>query len=297
VFHVLAGVHWRIGGGPVALGAAFGPGIGRGAGSAGYRVVTAVAWAPEEVPPPPDQDEDGVPDLDDICPDRAGWPSNDPLMNGCPPLPLDADLDSIPDEMDACPHEPGIPTGHRRTHGCPRPADRDRDGIIDREDACPKEPGPRQKDAAKNGCPLPPSPPPPPPKAELVAQEIVISEQIQFETGTAVLRTESDSILSKVAVVLGEHPEIESLEIQGHTDDTGNAPLNRQLSLARAQAVMRWLVDHGISANRLVAKGYGADQPIADNTTEEGRARNRRVQFKVFKTRPAPGAPAKEPAP
>jgi len=252
----LIGARYRTQGLPLELALGGGPAIGQGLGGADFRGVFSITWSPEEPPPPPDRDGDGVPDETDICLNLPGVASEDPMMNGCPELPLDTDGDSIPDAFDACPRTPGEPTNNKRTHGCPKP---------------PPEP-PKPK----------PPEPPPPPAATLSAKAIDISEQVQFETGTAQLRPESDAILSQVAKVLTEHPELELVEVQGHTDDTGTAELNRTLAHDRAAAVVQWLVGHGIAASRLSGKGYGQARPIADNTTEEGRAKNRRVEFVIL---------------
>lgn len=295
VGHWLLTGHYRIGGGPLELGAALGPGFGQGAGSADYRLLMMIGLAPERAAPPPDRDEDGVPDRSDACADLAGSPAPDPLLHGCPPPPPDHDGDAIPDDNDACPTIAGEPTAERRTHGCPRALDADGDGVPDPVDACPKEPGVRPP--AGDGCPKPPEPPKPP-VATLVEQEIVISQQVQFETGTAVLRPESDAVLGEVARVLGEHPEIELIEVQGHTDDTGTPDVNRRLGQDRADSVVAWLALRGVARERLAAKGYGADRPIASNATEEGRARNRRVEFRVIRKRPAaPSSPPSNPPP
>jgi outer membrane protein OmpA-like peptidoglycan-associated protein len=85
--------------------------------------------------------------------------------------------------------------------------------------------------------------------------------------------------------VILEHPEIEKIEVQGHADDTGTKEFNESLAQQRAEAVRRWLVSKGIDAKRLAAKGYGARVPIDSNTTDEGRQKNRRVQFVITQTR------------
>ncbi len=81
--------------------------------------------------------------------------------------------------------------------------------------------------------------------------------------------------------MLQDNPDIK-VEIAGHTDSIGTQEYNQRLSQARAEAVARWLVEHGVDSTRIVAVGYGESQPIADNGTEEGRALNRRVTFKII---------------
>jgi outer membrane protein OmpA-like peptidoglycan-associated protein len=179
-----------------------------------------------------------------------------------------------------------------REHG----EDSDGDGIPDDIDACPNEPGPQSSDPKKNGCPL----------VVVREKEIVINEQVQFEVDKSVIKKESDGLLDFIAKVLKEHPEIAKIEVQGHTDNTGKAQHNKVLSTSRADAVKRALVKRGIVEKRLVAQGYGQEKPIADNDTDEGRAKNRRVQFVIVEKKPVnaqppgPGAtvaPAPTPAP
>lgn len=236
---------------PVEFAAGLGPGLGRGPGSADYRVSMGVAWVPETPPPPPDRDRDSVPDATDVCVGLPGVPSNDPLMHGCPEVPLDTDGDSIPDGFDACFRQPGIPTAERRTHGCP-----------------------------KQAAPAPGAPPVP--AAALVEEQIVISEQIPFETGTARLLPEAAAVLGAVSRVLRDNPNLTRLEVAGHTDDAGTPEFNLRLSAARARAVLESLVLQGIERTRLVARGYGKTRPIADNLSEIGKAKNRRVEFHVL---------------
>ncbi|MBK8253651.1 MAG: OmpA family protein [Polyangiaceae bacterium] len=279
VAHLLLTGHYRIAGGPFEVGAAFGPSVGQGPGAADYRITTFFGYAPTTEAPPPDTDADTVPDKVDACLNLPGVPSPDPLLHGCPEAPRDRDGDAIPDQYDACPKVPGEATAERKTHGCPR--DTDKDGVIDDEDDCPRVAG--LKPPEGSGCPKV-EPPKPPTTAELVADVIVLSQMVQFETGTATLRSESDAILGEVARILKEHPELLLVEVQGHTDERGAPDLNRKLGEDRAASVVAWLVVHGIAGDRLVAKGYGSDKPIADNTTDEGRAKNRRVELRVLRT-------------
>jgi OOP family OmpA-OmpF porin len=222
-------------------------------------------------PIPPDRDHDGIPDAEDACPDVPGVADPDPKKNGCPP---DRDGDGIPDAEDACPDVPGVRTDDPKTNGCP--LDSDGDGIPDSEDACPFEKGPRDPDPKKNGCP----------RVHVTEAEVVILEQVQFDTGKATIKHASDGLLDEVAGVLKGHPELLKLEVQGHTDSRGSRPMNKRLSQDRADAVMKALFGRGIEKKRLTAKGYGPDVPIGDNNTDEGRQKNRRVQFTIVEKKP-----------
>jgi outer membrane protein OmpA-like peptidoglycan-associated protein len=262
-----------------------------------------------------DRDGDGVPDEIDACPDRAGVASPDPIKNGCPadrdgdgvaddvdacpdvagpanedrakngcPVPLDTDGDSILDSEDACPNIPGVRSSDPKVNGCP--GDRDGDGIRDDLDACPDVKGVPSKDPKKNGCP----------RARISEKSIDILEQVEFDTGTAKIRPSSDALILEVAGIFKEHLDLTKVEVQGHTDNQGAKGFNKTLSGQRAEAVRKALIALGIDQKRLVAKGYGEDKPIADNTTEEGRATNRRVQFVILERKKA-GEKAAAPAP
>ncbi|WP_437976069.1 OmpA family protein [Sorangium sp. So ce295] len=258
--------------------------------------------------PPSDRDEDGFLDRVDACPDTPGIANDDPKKHGCPP-PGDRDKDGITDDVDACPDEAGPANEDPKKHGCPPPPDKDGDGVIDAEDACPDIPGIRTSDPATNGCPgdrdgdtvrddqdacpdIKGKPDPDPTKngcpvaVRMTETEIVILQQVQFDTGKATIKKVSDPLLDEVASVLKEHPEITKIEVQGHTDPRGGRAYNIKLSQARAESVMKALVQRGVEAERLASKGYGPDVPIADNDTDEGRQQNRRVQFKILEKKP-----------
>lgn len=224
-------------------------------------------------PAPGDRDRDKILDADDACPDLAGVASEDRSKNGCP---LDGDGDGVYDLDDACPELPGVRTSEPATNGCP--GDRDGDGIRDDQDACPDEKGSASSDPKKNGCPG---------LVRVTDEQIVILQQVQFDTGKATIRGESDGLLDEVATVLKDHPEVLRLEVQGYTDNRGGKGLNAQLSKARAKSVLDALVKRGVASDRLTSQGYGQDKPIADNTTDEGRQRNRRVQFVILEKKKA----------
>ena len=219
-------------------------------------------------PLPKDRDQDGILDGDDACPDVAGIADPDPKKNGCPP-PKDTDGDGIPDEKDACVDIKGIATQDPATNGCP--PDTDGDGIRDDKDACPADKGKPDPDPTRNGCPV----------VRVTETEVFILEQVQFDTAKATIKKVSDPLLDSVASVLKDHPELLKLEVQGHTDTKGVKISNQLLSQSRAESVKKALVKRGIDAKRLSSKGYGQDQPIATNDTDEGRTKNRRVQFKI----------------
>jgi OOP family OmpA-OmpF porin len=219
-------------------------------------------------PPPKDRDADGVLDEFDACADESGPVNDDPKKNGCPP-PKDTDEDGVIDEVDACPEVKGVTDADAKYNGCP--PDTDGDTVRDDKDACPADKGPADPDPKKNGCPT----------VRVTESEVIILEQVQFDTGKSTIKKVSDELLDKVAKVLTDHAELTKMEIQGHTDDRGNARANQQLSQARADAVKMALVKRRIEAKRLTTKGYGQTVPIASNETEEGRQTNRRVQFKI----------------
>jgi OOP family OmpA-OmpF porin len=214
-----------------------------------------------------DSDGDGIPDDLDACPMEKGTKDND----GCPKL-ADRDGDGIPDIYDQCPDQPEDKDGIDDGDGCPE-TDADGDGIPDTEDACPKQPGPRNSDPKKNGCPT---------TYTFEGSVIKFVQQVHFAIGSATILPDSFKILQDVVNLVKVNPQLKRIAVEGHTDNTGSADLNRRLSQARAESVMKWLIDHGIAKERLEAHGYGPDRPIASNKTPAGRTKNRRVEFKIL---------------
>ena len=211
-----------------------------------------------------DLDDDGVANDLDICPEVAedadGWMD----LDGCPEL--DNDSDGIADTTDACPNDAEDRDGFKDTDGCPDP-DNDADGVIDASDACPETPA--GVTVGADGCPT---------TAAAEFKSSLVLKGVRFNTGSAVLDPSSSTVLEEVAAALKAQPEVR-VEIQGHTDDKGAAEANRELSSRRAEAVRQVLIKAGIDGGRLTAVGYGEDLPVADNTTEAGRATNRRVEL------------------
>ncbi|MBI9084118.1 MAG: OmpA family protein [Desulfobacterales bacterium] len=206
--------------------------------------------APKPAAPmaPKDSDGDGVTDDRDLCPDTARGAPVDAM--GCP---LDSDGDGVYDYQDRC---PGTPAGTKvDADGCP--LDTDGDGVFDDTDLCPDTP----KGAAvtPEGC--------------------WILTGVNFDTGKWDIRPEAMPILDKVVNVLQNNADLE-VQIQGHTDNVGNAAFNKQLSQKRAQSVRQYLIDKGVALGRLQAEGFGLSRPMFSNDSKEGRAKNRRVQLK-----------------
>jgi OmpA-OmpF porin, OOP family len=317
---LIIGGHYRISKDwQAGLGA--GPGITRGFGSPKLRVLASLEYYPDfmekKAPPPPpaDRDKDGILDKDDACIDVPGIASPDPKKHGCPP-PKDSDGDGIIDEKDACPQEAGIPSEDPKKHGCPV-RDKDKDGILDEVDACVDVPGIANEDPKKNGCP-------PPkdtdgdtimddvdacpnekgeankdpkkhgcPKAIIRGTEVKILERVEFDTGLARIRKESDPVLQAVLKIMKEHPEITKLSVEGHTDNKGSRFMNLSLSKRRAASVVSWLIKNGVDKKRLSSNGFGPDKAIDTNDTPEGRQNNRRVEFHIVEMKGNPSTEIK----
>jgi len=220
-----------------------------------------------------DTDKDGLPDLVDMCPvdPEDGKPPNPDA--GCPTLP-DRDGDGIPDVSDKCPDVPEDFDKIDDRDGCPED-DADEDGVPDAEDKCPKEPGERSE-GDKNGCP------------QFIRRitgsaEIQIMKQVEFMYDSATILPGSFPILDEVVRLLQANPEIKLVRIEGHTDRRGTDEYNDRLSNIRANSVKQYLIKKGIDPNRLTSIGFGARKPIASNETEEGRQKNRRVEFHIEK--------------
>ncbi len=263
----------------------FGAASGRyGLNMDGYVLLAGLRFA---LSGPPDRDGDGVPDAQDACPDSPRGVQVD--ESGCE---RDADGDGVPDSRDKCPNTErgrvvdadgcahdedgdGVEDGRDRCPGTPPDTtvdsdgcakDTDGDGVGDIDDECPHTP--RGTEVMSNGC---------------GASQSVVLKGVNFEHDRAVLLPQAREILDQVVQILADAPGFD-IEVQGHTDSVGSDAYNLNLSRARAVAVRNYLVDHGIDAGRLHAKGYGESEPIASNDTAEGRARNRRVELKILES-------------
>jgi OOP family OmpA-OmpF porin len=191
---------------------------------------------------------------------------------GCP---ADSDGDGVFDGTDKCPNTQAGATVD--AEGCP--TDSDGDGVFDGVDKCPNTPANARVDV--DGCPI-----------EITEKEVemldtgkITVRNINFDTGKWAIRPESLKPLDEIGGILIQWPDLR-IEIGGHCDSRGSEKMNQELSEKRANAVREYLISKfpQIKADQYTAVGYGESQPIADNTTATGMAKNRRVEFKVLNT-------------
>ena len=206
-----------------------------------------------------DFDKDGVSDDLDKCPNTKEGTVVDSI--GCP---VDTDKDGVFDGFDKCPNtEKDISVD---STGCPM--DIDHDGVPDHLDKCPYTLEGVKVDA--KGCPLNK-------KQDLNK----LKQGIQFQTNSTKFTKDSYGTLNDIVALLKDIPS-SNLEVQGHTDNVGNAEKNKELSQARAQAVVDYFIQQGVASDRLRAVGYGSEKPIASNGSKHGRKQNRRVELVPF---------------
>lgn len=213
-------------------------------------VPTPAAAAPVD----PDSDGDGVPDSRDRCLSTPAGVKVD--ATGCP---LDSDRDGVADHMDECPNT--FRGANVDAKGCEM--DGDSDGVVDRLDRCPNTRAGAQVDVA--GCEI---------------KEEIELPGVNFESNAATLLSGTERVLNDAAETLKRNPGIK-VEVAGHTDSDGAAAYNQDLSARRAETVRAYLAARGVAADRMTVRGYGEAEPIADNTTPTGKARNRRVVLRV----------------
>ncbi len=209
---------------------------------AGYGVPTwRVFVGVRFTPTTHDRDHDGISDDEDQCPDLAEDRDGDQDLDGCPEEDTDSDRDGVPDRDDDCPEAKETING------------------VDDDDGCPDTGDPRV--IYEDG-------------------QFKILDSVHFETGKADIKEDSHSLLDQVALMIKANPDVK-VRVEGHTDDTGPKAVNRRLSRARAQSVRRYLMRKGVSGSRLRAVGYGPDKPLVEGTSDDARAKNRRVEFVV----------------
>jgi outer membrane protein OmpA-like peptidoglycan-associated protein len=208
-----------------------------------------------------DTDGDGLSDGDEINKYKTD------------PLKVDTDSDGLSDNEEVAKYKTD-----------PLKIDTDSDGVIDgsevKNNTNPLDPNDPKKPEAIKETPKPEPPAPVAFKAE-VGKAIVL-DGVVFKSGSAVVTSESYLILANARKTLEDNPDI-AVEIRGYTDNVGKSTSNLKLSQRRAESVRTWLVVKGIAKERIVAKGYGDKDPVADNSTPEGRQMNRRIEF--FRTK------------
>lgn len=204
----------------------------------------------------PDSDLDGVYDNKDSCVMTPGEFDN----NGCPYK--DNDGDGVINKTDKCPEVFGLVNNQ----GCPL-ADQDSDGILDKDDECPKTAGVE----INHGCPV----------INDEDEEIIdfAFKNLQFETGKSIIKIESYPALDGLAEMLVN--KTWRLQLSGHTDDVGNAQNNLVLSKKRVESTKNYLIARGVDPENLILQYFGESKPIADNKSEAGRQKNRRVEMEI----------------
>jgi outer membrane protein OmpA-like peptidoglycan-associated protein len=285
-----------------------GPGLSRGVGAPDFRVIGGVSYVsdgPSEAHSEPvedffvrDSDGDGVLDTNDKCPEDAEDQDSHQDDDGCPDR--DNDGDGVFDAADNCPGEVEDKDNYRDEDGC-IDGDNDGDGVLDAADGCPNEAEDKDGvadddgcadgdndgdgiDDARDKCPTVPG--------DLAHQgcsaevsieggQIRIHERVEFGNARADLLPASSAVLAAVKGVLEVNPKLTQIMVMGHTDGRGANTKNLDLSKRRAASVVGWLVQEGISPDRLSAWGCGEARPVADDKTESGRQQNRRVEFHV----------------
>jgi outer membrane protein OmpA-like peptidoglycan-associated protein len=202
-----------------------------------------------------DSDGDGVVDALDKCPGTpAGAKVN---ADGCE---LDGDGDGVVDRLDQCPTTPA----GRKVNAVGCELDSDGDGVLDAMDQCPNTPAGDKVDA--QGCSLP---------------KVITLHGVNFDNDMSNLRPDAIAVLDEAVATLKANPKVK-VEIGGHTDSRNSDWYNLGLGERRAKAVMQYFISKGVEADRLSAKSYGESVPMADNETEEGRMKNRRVELKIL---------------
>jgi outer membrane protein OmpA-like peptidoglycan-associated protein len=259
------------------LHAATGLGLLEGFGVPTFRVLAGLRWEPSANDP----DHDGVASSEQLLqkqrenldPTAARQPEEPGAVENVDAVDDAERAQAIREGYDACPSLPEDHDGVEDDDGCPE-GDEDADGVLDYLDQCPHQDETINGFEDDDGCPDEG-----PAQIVIEAGKITILETIRFRPNSSEIDPDSHAMMNQIALALRKHRELEHIEIGGHTDDTGPSDFNMRLSRARARSVRQYLLGRGIQPERLAARGYGPDHPIADNHTDEGRAQNRRVEF------------------
>jgi outer membrane protein OmpA-like peptidoglycan-associated protein len=240
-----------------------------------------------------DSDNDGLKDGEEVLtyktdPNKAdtdgdGLSDGDEIMKyKTDPLKADTDGDGLKDGDEVTKYKTD-----------PLKVDTDGDGLSDGDEIMKYKTDPLKADTdggtvndnieiTRGSNPLDPADDVPKAPVQVAVGASIVMKGVTFESGKAVLSPSSTDSLERAYLVLSENPDV-TVEIQGYTDNTGKKATNVKLSQDRANAVRTWLINKGIAADRLTAKGFGPDNPIAPNATKEGKAQNRRIEF--FRTK------------
>lgn len=236
-----------------------------------------------------DTDGDGLTDGDEV------------LKYHTDPLKMDTDGDGLtdgeevlkyhPDPLNADTDGDGLSDGDEvnKYHTNPLNRDSDGDGLTDGEEVNKYHTDPNNRDTdggsiddgteVRRGTnPLDRNDDIPRTVVKTEVGKSIVLKGVVFKTGSADILPESERILTEALQTLVDNPEI-IVEIQGHTDNVGKRAKNVTLSFQRAESVRTWLIEHGVAAKRLTAKGFGPDRPIASNDTDDGKQQNRRIEF------------------
>ena len=252
--------------------------LNRATNNIAIAIEKAEACRPKDCPEM-DTDVDGIYDDEDQC-------KNDPEdldlymdTDGCPDI--DNDSDGILDVNDKCPNSAEDFDGFDDEDGCPEAtADSDGDGILDDVDLCVSEPETINQYLDEDGCPDTA-----PTLVRITDDQIEITQKIQFSRAKSTILPVSYPILDQVAQVMRDYPAVK-IRVEGHTDSDGSDKYNQKLSQDRANSVRNYLIRNaGVEGSRLESKGWGESKPIQPNTTQDGKAANRRVEFHRFETK------------
>ncbi len=233
-------------------------------------------WQDEDGCPDTDNDKDGILDVADRCINDPETVNNYQDDDGCPDTPPieDTDGDGYKDDIDRCPYDAEDFDEFQDEDGCPE-LDNDNDGINDDIDDCPLEREVFNGVDDTDGCPDEG-------RVVVEAQRIQILDKIYFDTAKATIQPVSFSLLDEIAAVINNFPQLKKIRIEGHTDSDGGDAYNLDLSQRRAEAVRVALIERGVSDARLVAVGFGEQQPVVPNDSAENKANNRRVEFIIL---------------
>ena len=244
-----------------------------------FRVLGGLTWSMDRRPGGgvpyadnfSDQDGDGIKDRADRCPELPEDLDGFHDADGCPDR--DNDQDGVADTKDRCPVHPEDIDGFQDADGCPDP-DNDGDGVGDKEDRCPLHAENKNGIADQDGCPDDD-------RIVVGPNRIRHLDKIFFETGKSTIQPQSYPILDRIAVAIVRRPNLRLVRIEGHTDAFGGDAFNRKLARARAEAVMDYLVQSGVGADRLEAVGFGKEKIVGDGKSVISARLSRRVEFVI----------------